>query len=106
MTTPREGIHSLRIPILDIAAVDTVATIAGAYGISRVTGWSFPKTTIGLFGVAMIAHHLFHVETKVMELVQDTNVEGIYHGSASELDVQHGQIKVPGTNKLAGAQYW
>jgi len=103
MTTPREGIHSLRIPILDIAAVDTVATIAGAYGISRVTGWSFPKTTIGLFGVAMIAHHLFHVETKVMELVQDTKYN---NGATSEWDVQHGQIKVPGTNKLAGAQYW
>ena len=73
LSTPRAGIHALRIPILDIAAVDTIGTIAGGYGISKLMNWSFTKTTAGLFGLALFFHHWYNIDTtmhrKFMDLI-------------------------------------
>jgi len=63
LSTPRQGIHSHRIPILDIATVDTVGTIAGGYVIARTMNWSFPKVTAALFALGLWMHHLYGIDT-------------------------------------------
>jgi hypothetical protein len=73
LSTPRKGIHASRIPILDIAAVDTVGTIAIAYGVSKYMNWSFLATTVGLFGLGEAFHHAYNIKTpihdKLMQLM-------------------------------------
>ena len=72
-STPRKGIHAYRIPVLDIAAVDTVGTIAVAYGVSKYMNWSFLATTVGLFGIGEVYHHVYNIDTpihhKLMQLL-------------------------------------
>lgn len=62
---PREGVHSYRI--MDVAVVDVAATAVGAYGISKLTGYSFFSSFIGLFLLGEGLHYMFNVPTKVME---------------------------------------
>lgn len=73
LATPRVGIHSHRIPIVDLATVDTLATVAGSYAISRLTGFSFIKTTASMFGLSVLVHHWFNIDTvlhqKFMKLI-------------------------------------
>lgn len=69
---PREGIHSYRVfnyPIVDVAA-----TAAGAYGVSKLTGWSFLASFAGLFLVGESIHHALGIDTKFM-----TDVLGMNH---------------------------
>ena len=79
LSTPRIGIHAMRIPILDIAAVDTIGTLAGSYGLSKWMGWSFTLTTGGLFAASLYFHHLYNVDTtvhrKFMELIGNSNLD-------------------------------
>lgn len=62
-TTPRKGIHQHRLPYLDVATFDVLATIAGGYLIAKYFDWSFPKTTIGLFAISVPIHHYFKVNS-------------------------------------------
>ena len=64
---PRTGLHSIRIPVLDIALVDTVATVALAGAIAWVTGLNFWLTLAVLFVVGEIAHKIFCVRTQVVK---------------------------------------
>ena len=84
LSTPRVGIHALRIPIIDVAAIDTIGTIVGGYGISKIMNWSFATTTASLFGIGLAFHHFYNIDTtmhrKFMELI------------GSEIPVNHPQI--------------
>ena len=71
LTTPREGIHAHRIPILDIATVDTVATVGAGYVISKYMNWSFLGTTIGLFALSIPVHHYFRVNSTLHNKAMD-----------------------------------
>ena len=60
---PGKGIHSYRI--FDIAVVDVVMTIIGAYVLSLIFRFSFLYITIALFAVGIALHRLFCVRTTV-----------------------------------------
>lgn len=62
---PREGSHSTRIPILDVALTDVVATLVGGYFISQIYNLTFFNAFIVLFIISIIAHRAFCVRTKV-----------------------------------------
>lgn len=64
---PRTGAHAIRIPVLDIALVDTVATVALAAAIAWVTGINFLLTLAVLFVVGELAHKVFCVRTAVVK---------------------------------------
>jgi hypothetical protein len=64
---PREGAHAIRIPILDIALVDTAATVALAAAIAWVTGLNFLLTLAVLFVLGVVAHKVFCVRTQVVK---------------------------------------
>jgi hypothetical protein len=64
---PGEGIHSYRI--FDIAIVDVIATIFGAYLISIVTKHNFKVVLFILFIIGIISHRLFCVRTTVDKLL-------------------------------------
>ena len=65
---PREGIHALRIPYLDIAFWDVVGTIVISGGIAyyfdksqtNVVSWIIIAFALGFF-----FHHVFGVRTKL-----------------------------------------
>ena len=70
--SPNRGIHSIRI--FGLAAIDVLFTLIGAfilaYGISMVAPPNFMSfthiliyTTIGFFGLGILAHILFRVNT-------------------------------------------
>lgn len=63
--TPRVGIHSYRI--CDYAVIDIAATVGGAYGISKISGYSFIASLAGLFLLGETMHYLLDIPTKVME---------------------------------------
>jgi hypothetical protein len=64
---PGQGVHSYRVA--DVAVLDVAMTAVGAFGISKVTGWSFWKTLVGAFVVGEAAHYAFGVDTKVMRVL-------------------------------------
>jgi hypothetical protein len=64
---PREGVHSFRV--LDFAVVDIIGTGIGAFGVSKLTGWGFVPSFIGLFALGEGMHYLFKIETKFMETI-------------------------------------
>ena len=59
----KEGIHKYRI--FDIAIVDVLSTIAGAYLISKFTNQDFKLVLFILFLLGIILHHLFCVQTTI-----------------------------------------
>lgn len=63
--SPRTGAHHLRVPIIDIAAVDFVLTLAVAYMISFKYGTRFTTTFFTLILLGVIMHAIFCVETKL-----------------------------------------
>lgn len=69
ISTPREGIHALRIPLLGIALIDTVGTVAAAFIISKVTGWSFVKVSLGLAAISVPVHIYYGVQTALVEKI-------------------------------------
>lgn len=72
MSTPRVGIHAPRIPLLDVAAVDTVLTVLLALIVARLMHWPFWATALGLFLVSVPAHWLAGVETRVIEAMRSS----------------------------------
>lgn len=64
-----EGVHSIRL--FNIAIVDVILTIIGAYVITRIFNISFLTTLLGLFIAGIILHRLFCVRTTVDKLLFD-----------------------------------
>lgn len=62
---PRQGIHKLRIPILDIALVDELMTLLAAAVISQNYDISFIKTTVGLHLLGLFLHGIFGVKSRL-----------------------------------------
>lgn len=62
---PREGVHAIRL--FDIAVVDVIGTGVGAYALSKLTGWGFGTSFIGLFAIGQGFHYYFKVDSKFME---------------------------------------
>jgi len=62
---PRQGVHKYRIPILDIALVDTVLTFIGAWLIQR---YLFPETSYWIvlllfFALGELLHVVFCIRS-------------------------------------------
>lgn len=71
---PGEGLHQYRIPLLDIAIVDVVATIIVAYLLSYLCKYMKYKCTflhalVFLILLGIVMHRLFCVETKVDQVI-------------------------------------
>ncbi len=64
-----EGVHSYRS--FNIAIVDVLATILGAFVLSYITNKSFLGILIALFIAGIGLHHLFCVQTTVDKLLFD-----------------------------------
>jgi hypothetical protein len=64
---PNQGVHSYRI--FNIAIVDVLLTILGAYILSIFTNYKFIYTLIGMFILGIILHRLFCVRTTVDKLL-------------------------------------
>lgn len=64
---PGKGIHSYRI--FNIAIVDVIEMVIGAYIISYLFKLSFPRTLLVLFILGIILHHIFCVRTTVDKLI-------------------------------------
>jgi hypothetical protein len=62
-----KGIHSYRI--FDIAFIDVLATILGAYILSIVLNTPFLYTLVFLFILGIILHRLFCVRTAIDKLL-------------------------------------
>lgn len=67
---PRKGAHSIRIPLLDVAAIDVLLTVLGAWGISWWFLVPFWQSFLGLFLLGIFMHRLFCVKTKVDEFLE------------------------------------
>lgn len=61
------GVHSLRV--FNVAIVDVIGTLAIAFAISQVMKWHFGLVAAGLFGLAILMHRLFCVQTTVDKLL-------------------------------------
>lgn len=66
---PREGIHSYRIPVLDIALFDTLLTLLLAKVISIVFKIPFVLSLVVCFLSGIVLHKVFCVETKIDRVV-------------------------------------
>jgi hypothetical protein len=64
---PGKGIHSYRL--FDIAVMDVIQTIIGAFLISYFFKFSFWYTLVGLFLLGIVLHRLFCVKTTVDKLI-------------------------------------
>jgi hypothetical protein len=63
---PGEGVHSMRIPVLDISLVDTTLTFIGAYFIQKqFPSYSYLQVLIAFFILGEILHVLFCVKTQI-----------------------------------------
>ena len=68
---PGEGAHRWRIPCIDIALVDTVATLIAAAVVAALFGWKFWIVAVALFVIGFVLHVLFGVRTKLAAPVVD-----------------------------------
>lgn len=70
---PKEGIHSYRV--FDVAIVDVIFTLIGAYliqmAMNKFFGWevNYFIYLFGLFLLSIVCHRLFCVRTKVDKLL-------------------------------------
>ena len=64
---PGKGIHSYRF--FNVAIIDVIMTIVGAYVISYFYGYNFINTLLFLFILGIILHRLFCVKTTVDKLL-------------------------------------
>lgn len=60
---PKTGLHSIRV--FDIAIVDVIMTLVGAYLLSFIFKIKLIYTIVGLFTFGIICHRLFCVRTTV-----------------------------------------
>lgn len=65
---PKEGVHSIRY--MDVALVDYILTIIGAFLITYFTAIPVEITTIFLFGLGVIIHLLFGVQSNTTKYIQ------------------------------------
>jgi len=70
---PRTGVHTRRIPVLDIALADTVMTVIGAWALQH---WVFPdvpfwKVFLAFFIFGEILHWMTCVKTPVTQFFLD-----------------------------------
>ena len=65
--TPRTGVHSIRIPVLDIALFDTVLTFVAAWFLQKAFFHETSYLTVLLIFAILgeILHVLFCVKTRV-----------------------------------------
>lgn len=65
--TPGKGIHSYRLPFIDVAAFDTIATVMCAYILTEYeyVSLSFNVTLVILFALAVVAHRVFRARTTI-----------------------------------------
>lgn len=66
---PNTGLHKYRVA--NIAVVDVVFTVLGAYAISSFFNFSFIIVLIVLLISGIYLHHLFGVKTTVDKLIFD-----------------------------------
>jgi hypothetical protein len=64
---PGKGAHSIRLA--DVAIVDVIMTLVGAYIIAYFARTSFAWTAAGLFLLGIILHRLFCVRTTIDKLL-------------------------------------
>jgi hypothetical protein len=64
---PHKGIHGYRIN--DIAIMDVIMTIIGAWIISYIGKCSFLYVLIGLFALGIVLHRLFCVRTTIDKIL-------------------------------------
>ena len=64
---PGKGAHSIRL--INVAVVDVLLTIVGAYIIAYFARTSFAWTAVGLFLLGIILHRLFCVRTTIDKLL-------------------------------------
>ena len=64
---PGKGAHSIRLG--DVAIVDVIMTLLGAYIIAYFTRTSFAWTAAGFFILGIILHRLFCVRTTIDKLL-------------------------------------
>lgn len=72
---PNEGVHSFRI--FNLAVIDVVFTLLGAYMISLYTKYSFITTSIILFLLGILCHHIFCVDTTIARVLSLNNLTKI-----------------------------
>ena len=60
--TPGRGFHT---HVLGVAVLDVLGTAGAAWWVSRRTGWSLGWTLLGAFGLGVLAHHEFCVNTRL-----------------------------------------
>ena len=66
---PGEGSHSYRIPVVNLAAVDVLATVVGAALISKYSKYSFFTILIMLVIFSIFIHVLFCVDTELIKKI-------------------------------------
>ena len=64
------GIHSTRIPLIDLALFDVVGTIVAAKLLSYPLRTSFSKLLLVLVIMSFVMHAWFQIDTKGMEYVK------------------------------------
>jgi len=64
---PTEGAHSYRL--FNIAIIDVICTIIGAYFISKYLNIDIKEVLILLFLLGIIVHRIFCVETTIDKLL-------------------------------------
>jgi len=66
-----EGAHKYRIPILDIALVDTVMTLVLGIFLAWFFRWSYWITIVLVFVAGILAHKMFCVKTRIDRFLFD-----------------------------------
>lgn len=67
---PKQGIHKLRIPYVDLAFYDVLATFLLAYAISKLTKKNYWEILVIVFLVSVVLHQLFCVSTTVNKYLE------------------------------------
>jgi hypothetical protein len=75
---PGQGLHALRIPVVDLAAVDVVGTVVIALLVARRFHWRAWIVVCAAFVVGFVAHALFCVDTRGMRYLKQLLALHIY----------------------------
>ena len=73
---PGKGVHALRIPVVDLAAVDVVGALLVAWAIARTWRVSMLLTCAAVFVCGVVVHAVFCVDTRVNRWLADLNFRG------------------------------
>jgi hypothetical protein len=68
-----EGAHKYRIPILDIALVDTAMTLGFGIFLAWLFKWSYWITIVLVFIAGILAHKMFCVKTRMNRALLQVN---------------------------------